>query len=201
MTDGQDRRPIYIGPCPARPSVICTTRKSLDVSVPSVPLRPGRCPAPPESILVSGQGPRHWSPRRAVASNCNKRSTSRIAIRSRSSWKSMPALVAPPLRPIEKKNRYSKHWNSWPRRLHPSGPRQPKISLARIMHGPLEDAVRLHARRRRWARAGRPGGAGRQTPVLRHHAHCGMKSENVISSVSPGECFDSNVANRVCGVH
>ncbi len=55
--------------------------------------------------------------------------------------------------------------------------------------------------RRRWARAGRPGGAGRQTPVLRHHAHCGAESENVISSVSPGECFDSNVANRVCGVH
>ena len=56
----------------------------------------------------TGQGPRHWSPRRTVGSNCKRRRTSRIAIRSQSSRKSTPGIVSPPFAGTEKRNWY---WN------------------------------------------------------------------------------------------
>ncbi len=82
----------------------------------------------------TGHGPRHCSPRRTVASNCSRRRTSRIVIRSRSKPKSMPGIVSPPLPPTEKRNRY---WNP---RLRPRAPPGPTASFAwAATDGPAEN--------------------------------------------------------------
>jgi hypothetical protein len=54
----------------------------------------------------TGQAPRHWSPRCTVGSNCKRRKTSRMVIRSQSSRKSTPGIVSSPFSGIEKRNRY-----------------------------------------------------------------------------------------------